>query len=79
MYVSIDAASPIPGGVHFGFLFVTGLDACRGLPAASKGLDITFCLGSELSSIIQEGETIGDAGMEKNYFRKMLFSREMIT
>lgn len=65
MYVSLAAASLIPGGVHLGFLSVTGLDACRGLPAASEGLDITLCLGSELCSVIQEGETIGDAGMEK--------------
>lgn len=64
MYVSKAAASPIPGGVHLGFLSVTGLDACRGLPAASEGLDIT-CLAAELGSAIQEGETIGDAGMEK--------------
>lgn len=77
MYVSKAAASPIPGGVHLGFLSVTGLDACRGLPAASEGLDIT-CLAAELGSAIQEGETIGDAGMEKNYFRKMLFNREII-
>lgn len=78
--MSIAAASPIPGGVHLGFLSVTGLDACRGLPAASEGLDITLCLGSQLCSVIQEGETIGDAGMEKkNYFRKMLLSREITT
>lgn len=62
MYVSRAAASPIPGGVHLGFLSLTGLDACRGLPAPPKGLDIIFCLGSELCSIIQEEETIGDAG-----------------
>lgn len=71
MYVSIAAASAIPGGVHLGFLSVTGLDACRRLPAASDGLDITFCLSSELCSVVQEGETIGDAEMgKKKNFRK---------
>lgn len=64
MYVSIAATSPLPGGVHLGFLSVTGLDACRGLPAASEGLDITFCLVSQLCSVIQEEKAVGDTGME---------------
>lgn len=59
MYLFIVTILQVPGGIHLGFLSVTGLDVCRGLPTGSEELDITFCGSSDFCSIISEGEAIG--------------------
>lgn len=60
MYLFIVTISQVPGGIHLGFLSVTGLDVCKGLPTGSKELDVIFCVGSDFCSIVHEEETTGD-------------------
>lgn len=60
MYPFIVIILQVPGGIHLGFFCVTGLDVCRGFPTGSEELDIFFCVGSDFSSVIREGETTGD-------------------
>lgn len=60
MYLFIITILQVPGGIHLGFLSVTGLDVCKGLPTGSEELDIFFRVGSDFCSIIREGETTGD-------------------
>jgi len=61
MYLFIVTILQVPGGIHFGFLSVTGLDVCKGFPTGSEQLDGIFCVGSDFCSVIREGETAGDA------------------
>lgn len=63
-YLFIITILKVPGGIHLGFLSVTGLDVCRGLPTGPEELDIIFCVGSDFCSVLPKRETTDDTSLE---------------